>query len=94
CNGLLFPDRTPHPALCEAKRAQQPFRFALLEHTPLRVRIESEYLFRETDNERLCWLLCENGHVQQQGEFSLDLAPQGVVELTLSETLPAFAAGS
>ena len=72
CNGLLFPDRTPHPALFEAKRAQQPFRFTLLEHTPLRVRIESEYLFRSTDNERLCWQLCENGHVQQQGEVSLD----------------------
>lgn len=94
CNGLLFPDRSPHPALCEAKRAQQPFRFTLLEHTPLRVRIESEYLFRETDNERLSWQLCENGHVQQQGEVSLTLAPQGVVELTLSETLLAFAAGS
>ncbi|MGL4777490.1 MAG: glycoside hydrolase family 2 TIM barrel-domain containing protein, partial [Aeromonas veronii] len=94
CNGLLFPDRTPHPALCEAKRAQQPFRFTLLEHTPLRVRIESEYLFRETDNERLCWQLCENGHVQQQGEVSLMLEPQGVVELTLSGTLPPFAADS
>ncbi|WP_258228666.1 glycoside hydrolase family 2 TIM barrel-domain containing protein, partial [Aeromonas sp. HMWF015] len=94
CNGLLFPDRTPHPALCEAKRAQQPFRFTLLEHTPLRVRIESEYLFRSTDNERLCWQLCENGHVQQQGEVSLMLVPQGVVELTLSEALPTFAAGS
>jgi beta-galactosidase len=94
CNGLLFPDRTPHPALCEAKRAQQPFRFRLLQHTPLRVRIESEYLFRATDNERLCWQLCENGHVMQQGELSLMLAPQGVVELTLTGTLPAFAAGS
>jgi beta-galactosidase len=94
CNGLLFPDRTPHPALCEAKRAQQPFRFSLLQHTPLRVRIESEYLFRATDNERLCWQLCENGHVMQQGELSLMLAPQGVVELTLTGTLPAFAACS
>ena len=38
------------------------------EHIPLRVRIESEYLFPETDNERLCWQLCENGHVQQRGD--------------------------
>ncbi|MBL0627806.1 beta-galactosidase [Aeromonas jandaei] len=94
CNGLLFPDRTPHPALFEAKRAQQPFRFTLLEHTPLRVRIESEYLFRETDNERLCWQLSENGQVVLEGEVSLALAAQGAVELTLSGTLPAFAAGS
>ncbi|MFW8120665.1 glycoside hydrolase family 2 TIM barrel-domain containing protein, partial [Klebsiella pneumoniae] len=26
-NGLVFPDRTPHPALFEAQRAQQFFRF-------------------------------------------------------------------
>ncbi|PPA28921.1 beta-galactosidase [Aeromonas jandaei] len=94
CNGLLFPNRTPHPALFEAKRAQQPFRFTLLEHTPLRVRIESEYLFRPTDNERLGWQLCENGQVVLEGEVSLALAAQGVVELTLIGTLPAFAAGS
>ncbi|MFE8730553.1 glycoside hydrolase family 2 TIM barrel-domain containing protein, partial [Aeromonas hydrophila] len=67
CNGLLFPDRSPHPTLFEAKRAQQPFRFTLLEHTPLRVRIESEYLFRETDNERLCWQLSENGQMVLEG---------------------------
>ncbi|MFL9709098.1 glycoside hydrolase family 2 TIM barrel-domain containing protein, partial [Aeromonas veronii] len=29
CNGLLFPDRTPHPSLFEAKRAQQPFVLTL-----------------------------------------------------------------
>ena len=28
-NGLVFPDRSPHPALYEAKRVQQPFRFSL-----------------------------------------------------------------
>lgn len=32
--------------------------------------------------------------MQQQGGDLLELAPQGVVELTLSETLPTFAAGS
>ncbi|MGK4474889.1 beta-galactosidase [Aeromonas molluscorum] len=93
-NGLLFPDRTPHPALFEAKRAQQPFRFKLLSHNPLVVHIESELLFRATDNERLRWRLCEQGVVLREGECPLTLAPQAAHSLTLLPTLPAFAAGT
>ncbi|WP_348685518.1 beta-galactosidase [Aeromonas bestiarum] len=94
CNGLLFPDRTPHPALFEAKRAQQPFVLTLQSQAPLRVEIRSEYLFRSTDNELLRWQLCENGLVLQQGECPLSLAPRTSVVLILLDTLPAFAAGS
>ncbi|MDM5090612.1 beta-galactosidase [Aeromonas bestiarum] len=94
CNGLLFPDRTPHPALFEAKRAQQPFVLTLQSQAPLRVEIRSEYLFRSTDNELLRWQLCENGLVLRQGECPLSLAPRASVVQTLLDALPAFAAGS
>lgn len=94
CNGLLFPDRTPHPSLAEAKRAQQPFVLMLLSQTPLRVEIHSEYLFRATDNESLRWRLCEDGRTLQEGECSLPLAPQGRATLTLMERLPPFTPGS
>lgn len=94
CNGLLFPDRTPHPALFEAKRAQQPFVLTLQHRQPLTVEIRSEYLFRETDNETLQWRLCEDGVVVSQGECPLTLEPQGSVTLTLLERLPAFAPGA
>lgn len=94
CNGLLFPDRTPHPSLFEAKRAQQPFALTLIERQPLTVAIHSEYLFRPTDNEVLRWRLCEDGVALSQGECLLDLAPQASVTLTLLDRLPAFTAGS
>lgn len=94
CNGLLFPDRTPHPSLFEAKRAQQPFALTLIERQPLTVVIHSEYLFRPTDNEVLRWRLCEDGVALSQGECPLDLAPQASVTLTLLDRLPAFTAGS
>lgn len=41
------------------------------------MEIRSEYLFRETDNERLQWRLCEDGVVVSQGECPLELAPGG-----------------
>ncbi|MCR3939482.1 MULTISPECIES: beta-galactosidase [Aeromonas] len=94
CNGLLFPDRTPHPSLFEARRAQQPFVLTLQGRQPLTVEIRSEYLFRETDNERLLWRLCEDGVVVSQGECPLELAPRGSMTLTLLEQLPAFAPGA
>ncbi|MFM5819620.1 beta-galactosidase [Aeromonas sanarellii] len=94
CNGLLFPDHTPHPSLFEAKRAQQPFALTLIERQPLTVVIHSEYLFRPTDNEVLRWRLCEDGVALSQGECLLDLAPQASVTLTLLDRLPAFTAGS
>ncbi|MGE6291597.1 beta-galactosidase [Aeromonas media] len=94
CNGLLFPDRTPHPALFEAKRTQQPFVLSLVGQKPLTVEVHSEYLFRPTDNEVLRWQLLEDGVVLSQGECPLALAPQERATLTLLERLPGFAAGA
>lgn len=89
-NGLVFPDRTPHPALYEAQRAQQFFQFRLVSHAPLVVEVTSEYLFRRTDNETLRWRLEVEGETVGQGEFPLELAPQGKQQFTLAlpDTLP------
>ncbi|WP_345829037.1 beta-galactosidase [Erwinia sp. HDF1-3R] len=87
-NGLLFADRTPHPSLYEAKRAQQFYQFRLIAHAPLVIEIESEYLFRHSDNERLRWQVCAEGVVLEQGEQALALPPRGKCQLTLNlETL-------
>ena len=90
-NGLVFADRTPHPALTEAKHAQQFFWFTLRDQRPLRVAARSEYLFRTTDNERLCWRIESAGEVIHAGEMPLALAPEEERVLTLADdlTLPA-----
>ncbi|HGE7343344.1 TPA: beta-galactosidase, partial [Citrobacter youngae] len=49
-NGLVFADRTPHPALYEAKHAQQFFQFTLLPGNERQIEVTSEYLFRRSDN--------------------------------------------
>ncbi|MRT58600.1 beta-galactosidase [Enterobacteriaceae bacterium RIT693] len=84
-NGMVFADRTPHPALFEAKQAQQFFQFRLLPEN--RLEIASEYLFRTSDNERLVWTLKAEGEVLAGGEQALCLAPQEtrVIQLDLPE---------
>ncbi|HBV4312163.1 TPA: DUF4981 domain-containing protein [Klebsiella quasipneumoniae] len=86
-NGLVFPDRTPHPSLVEAKHAQQYFQFALLSTSPLRVRIASEYLFRQADNEALRWQVQAAGETLYHGNLTLALPPEGSDEITLLDSL-------
>jgi beta-galactosidase len=89
-NGLVFPDRTPHPALYEAQRAQQFFIFTLVSTSPLVVEVQSDYLFRHTDNELLEWSVLRDGKVLAAGDITLSVAPQGVQRLEIS--LPQFTA--
>ncbi len=79
-NGLVFADRTPHPALTEAKHQQQFFQFRLSGRT---IEVTSEYLFRHSDNELLHWTVALDGKPLASGEVPLDVAPQGkqVIEL-------------
>lgn len=93
-NGLVFPDRTPHPALFEAKRAQQFFQFHLQGQAPLQLYIASDYRFRACDNEVLYWRICQQGEPLLQGEQVLDIAAKGQCVITLTEQLPRFSAGS
>lgn len=88
-NGLVFSDRTPHPALFEAQRAQQFFQFAPDASDPWQFTVSSDYLFRHSDNEVLRWRIEQQGEIVAQGETELDLAPQGTqrISVTPMETL-------
>jgi beta-galactosidase len=91
-NGLLFPDRTAHPSLFEAKYSQQHLQFTLAPQVNPNIQncfelsVFSDYLFRFTDNEKLIWRLLKNGEVCEQGEFILNIAPQSTSVLTIDTT--------
>jgi beta-galactosidase len=93
-NGLLFPDRTAHPSLFEAKYSQQHLRFTLgtgakkkettsLAQNEYTLSIFSDYVFRATDNEKLVWRLMQNGVAVEQGDVSLSIAPQSTVNIVI-----------
>lgn len=63
-DGLLFPDRTPHPAFLEFKRVQQPVEFHLIvedscrgagEPREVHISIQNRYTFRSLDHLDLYW---------------------------------------
>lgn len=87
-DGLVFPDRTPHPSLYEAQRAQQHIQFFWQAESPCELRVTSEYLFRHTDNEQLNWSITLNDKTLAEGSLPLTLAPQATQTLTLLESFP------
>ena len=82
-NGLVFPDRQPHPALKEAKRLQQFFNFEFAPARPGELIVRSECLFRGSDNERLHWQFLSEQGVVARGERVLTIPAEGfeVIEL-------------
>ncbi|HEN3613070.1 TPA: beta-galactosidase [Yersinia enterocolitica] len=89
-NGLVFPDRTPHPSLYEAQCAQQFFQFSLVSTSPLVINVTSEYLFRNSENEHLYWRIELAGKSVLEGSFPLDLLPESTQHFTLTKRLPAI----
>ncbi|MDI6845374.1 MAG: glycoside hydrolase family 2 TIM barrel-domain containing protein [Candidatus Saccharicenans sp.] len=97
CNGLVAPDRTPHPALYEVKKVYQPARFELLERpgqtsAEARIKIASKYDFLNLDRENylLRWKLLKEGQPAGEGEIDCPtIAPWQSAEVRIP--LPAEA---
>jgi len=84
-NGMIGPDRTPHPAMVEWKKIAQPVRVDAVDLRRGRIRIRNRM-----DFSRLSWLrgtfeLSADGHVVQRGALPrLDLGPGEVKTWTLA----------
>lgn len=90
-NGLVFPDRSAHPTLLEAKHCQRMITLQFLSQTEhgCTLSVHNEHLFRATDNERLRWQLLENGDVIQEGSLPLAVAADSCESLALDFTYQA-----
>ncbi len=83
CDGLVWPDRTPHPALTECRRLFQPLEAELLADGR-RIRVTSRYDFLRSTHLDGRWILRADGQEQARGRLPrLDLAPGDSALLTL-----------
>jgi beta-galactosidase len=80
CNGLVGPDRTPHPGLWELKKVYQYVkigRTATPEGKPA-LQISNAYEFINLDRFLVTWKLVDGGRTIAEGTIpSLDIAPGG-----------------
>lgn len=75
-DGLVWPDRTPHPAMAELKHLAQPVRVELADPAAGLVRLVSRRDFSRLDDLAGAWELLRDGEPVRAGDLpALDLAP-------------------
>jgi len=91
CNGLVCPDRTPHPALQEVKKVYQYVKFKAADLATGRIQVENHYGFIDLSGFTLNWRIEEDGLPVARGETPLPLIPAGattIVDLKIPAVSP------
>ena len=76
-NGLVSPDRSPHPSLYEAKKVQQPVKFEVLDIDEGSIKVTNRYGFKDLSHLDFNWLILEDGATIQSGELPNITVPPG-----------------
>lgn len=88
-NGLVWPDRTPHPGLLECKKVQQPIQMAPYDLLAGTITLTNHYQFENLDQFTIHWKLQENGMDLQTGELPpLYLEAGATTQLTILWKMP------
>ncbi len=76
-NGLVFPDREPHPALWECKKIFQPVKVEAVDLLNGKVKIVNKYNFTDLNILDINWELTEDGKKTGSGSLgTVSIAPK------------------
>ena len=74
-NGMVFPDRTPHPGLLEVKKVYQDIRFSSKDPKTGAIIVENHFPSRSTAPYAFSWELLREGRRVDGGNFEAVVAP-------------------
>lgn len=72
-NGLVLPDRTPHPGLMEVKKVYQDIRFAPLNVASGEFEVQNHFMYRNLKDYTFRWELLKNGNPVASGDIDIAL---------------------
>lgn len=84
CNGIVNPDRNPHPAYNEVKYAHQDIAFEAEDLAKGTFRVKNRFYFTNLAGYTINYRVKENDRVVRSGKVSLDVAPQADAPLTVN----------
>jgi len=90
-NGLVNPDRSPHPGLFEVKKVYQDLHFTKVGKAEY--ELYNENFFVDSSSNDIEWRLIEDGVVKQTGQVDIVAQPQNKATFDLSKQLPSLTAG-
>lgn len=93
-NGLVFPDRTPHPGLKEVKKVYQNIQFKSDAQSLSKgfVTIVNEFYYINLDKYAFTYQVLKNGEVIKTGSFAVNIEPQQSKQIKLE--LPQLSASN
>ena len=89
-NGLIGPDRVPHPHYYQVQKVYQPVIFELVSKEPLRIKVTNHYDFMSLDHLDMKYSFTANGKVMNSNLLALKSLRTGdsnVVEIPQPEWL-------
>lgn len=87
-NGLVQPDRTPHPGLMEVKKVYQDIRFAPVKPENGEFEVQNHFHYNNLSDYDFSWELLRNGEKISDGKLDIDL-PAGRSK-TVKAQIPAI----
>jgi beta-galactosidase len=81
CNGLVAPDRTPHPALYEVKKVYQYVKFRALDLAAGGIELGNRYEFVGLDRFDLVWTVSADGKPVASGTIEKPALAPGATKL-------------
>ena len=83
CNGIVAPDRTPHPAMAEVKYAHQNMGFTAVNLEEGKFAVKNRFYFTTLEKYLISYEVKANGKVVKKGKMNYNLAPQATQEFTI-----------
>ena len=83
CNGLVNPDRGPHPAMAEVKYVHQNVGFEAVDAAAGIFKITNRFYFTNLKKYQIHYNVLANGKTIKGGKVSLDIAPQASKKFTI-----------
>lgn len=84
CNGIVSPDRTPHPAMAEVKYVYQDVAITAKDLANGTFEVFNRYYFKNLKDYMITYTVMANGKAVRHGKVSLDIAPQTSKELQVN----------
>ena len=84
CNGIVGPDRTPHPAMAEVKYVYQDVAITAKDLANGTFEVFNRYYFKNLKDYMISYTIMANGKAVRHGKVSLDIAPQTSKELQVN----------
>jgi len=93
CNGLISPDRIPHPGLSEVKKSYQYIHFLVKDLEQGVITVKNYYDFTNLSNYQFKWELIRNGKKITEGSFKTALSPKAEKDIKLNLPVLQFEPG-